>query len=374
MTILPATLVKNAFAHAFVILAFLLLATVVFAAEPKGRDYPDHSNLLVVRDADGRERPVKTPQDWAARRRHILDGMQDVMGPLPDRSNLPPLDVKTSETFDAPTYTRQTITFTTEPGDRLSAYLYIPKGIEKKHSRPAVVTLHPTDIALGKKKVDGQSSMPNRAYARELAERGYVVIAPDYVNMGDYKFDFRKGGYDSATMKGIFNHMRCVDLLQSLDQVDPQRIAAIGHSLGGHNSIFLGVFDPRVKVVVSSCGWTPFHDYYGGNITGWSHNGYMPRLKTHYGLDPGRLPFDFYELVAALAPRAFMTNSPLHDDNFDYRGVQKAIPKAREIYKLHNVAELIQARYPDATHDFPTPVRQEAYKFIDQALNHKPNE
>ncbi len=365
MKILHATLALSLFATS-------LFATSVFAADPKGRDYPDHSNLLVVRDADGSERPVKTPQDWAARRAHILDGMQDVMGPLPDRCKLPPLDIKTSETLDAPTYTRKTITFVTEPGDRLSAYLYIPKGIDKNHSRPAVVALHPTNRALGKKVADGQSPLPNRAYARELAQRGYVVIAPDYINMGDYKFDFRKGGYDSATMKAILNHMRCVDLLQSLDEVDPGRIAAIGHSLGGHNSIFLGVFDPRVKVVVSSCGWTPFHDYMSGNIAGWSHDGYMPRLKTHYDLDPDRLPFDFYELVAALAPRPFMTNSPLHDDNFDYRGVQKAIAKAGDIYKLHGAAESIQARYPDAQHDFPTPVRQESYRFIDRALKHKP--
>ncbi|MBN2293910.1 MAG: alpha/beta fold hydrolase [Pirellulales bacterium] len=354
-------------------LVVLLFATAAVTAEPKGCDYPDHSNLLVVRDADGKERPVKTTEDWAVRRRHILDGMQDVMGPLPDRSKRPPLDIQTSETLETPSYTRKTITFVPEPGDRLSAYLYIPIGVEKKHSRSAVVALHPTQRELGKKVVDGQSTRPNRAYARELAQRGYVVIAPDYVNMGDYKFDFRKSGYESATMKAILNHMRCIDLLESLDEVDSERIAAIGHSLGGHNAIFLGVFDPRVKVVVSSCGWTPFHDYYGGKIAGWSHDGYMPRLKTHYNLNPDRVPFDFYELVAALAPRPFMTNSPLHDDNFDYRGVKKAIAKAAEIYKLYGAEELIQARYPDAEHDFPTPVREESYRFIDRALKHKPN-
>ena len=369
MSPLPTT---TAFPKVYLPLVLSLFAFALSAAEPKGADYPDHSNLLVVRDANGHERRVATPQDWAARRRHILDGMQEVMGPLPERPKLPPLDIITSETFDAPSYTRKTITFATEPGDRLSAYLYIPKGIEKKRSRPGVVALHPTNRALGKKVVDGQSPLPNRAYARELAQRGYVVIAPDYINMGEYRFDFRKGGYQSATMKAILNHMRCIDLLESLDEVDSKRIAAIGHSLGGHNSIFLGVFDPRVKVVVSSCGWTPFHDYYGGKIAGWSHDGYMPRLKTHYKLDPDLVPFDFYELVSALAPRPFMTNSPLHDDNFDYRGVKKAIAKAREVYKLYGADDMIQARYPDAKHDFPTAVREESYRFIDRALKHKP--
>ena len=39
-----------------------------------------------------------------------------------------------------------------------------------------------------------------------------------------------------------------------------------------------------MKAVVTSCGWTPFGDYYGGNITGWTSDRYMPRLKDAYGL------------------------------------------------------------------------------------------
>ena len=51
----------------------------------------------------------------------------------------------------------------------------------------------------------------------------------------------------------------------------------------------------------------------------------MPKLKTVYELDPDRVPFDFYEVVAALAPRAFFSNSPISDSNFDVAGVRKAI-------------------------------------------------
>src|SRR5581483_6177021 len=94
----------------------------------------------------------------------------------------------------------------------------------------------------------------------------------------------------------IWNHMRAVDLLQSLPEVDASRIGAIGHSLGGHNSIFLAVFDDRVKCVVSCCGFCSFPRYFGGDLTGWSHNGYMPRIRDCYGCDPVRVPFDFTEL------------------------------------------------------------------------------
>ena len=84
--------------------------------------------------------------------------------------------------------------------------------------------------------------------------------------------------------------------------------------------MFVGAFDPRLKVIVSSCGWTPFHDYYGGKIAGWTSDRYMPRLRTCTSLNPDRVPFDFYEVVAALAPRGFFSNSPLGDDNFAVAG------------------------------------------------------
>ena len=45
-------------------------------------------------------------------------------------------------------------------------------------------------------------------------------------------------------MKGIWNHMRAVDLLQSLDEVDNDRIGCIGHSLGGHNTLYVGALRP----------------------------------------------------------------------------------------------------------------------------------
>ena len=77
-------------------------------------------------------------------------------------------------------------------------------------------------------------------------------------------FDFATDGaaYESGTMKGIWNHIRAVDLLESLPEVDPDRIGVIGHSLGGHNALFVAAFDQRIRAVVSSCGFNAFEDYY----------------------------------------------------------------------------------------------------------------
>jgi hypothetical protein len=347
------------------------LGSVVAAAEPAAPDYPDHKTLLVYRDDGGRERPVRSARDWAIRRRHILAGAQKVMGPLPDHAKTVPLDVQVSERVEGDGFTRLTISFAAEEGDRVPAYFFLPAGLKKGERAAAMLALHPTS-PIGKKVCAGMGEKTNRNYGLELAQRGYVALVPDYPSFGDYKYDFNAGRYVSGTMKGIFNHIRCVDLLQSRPEVDPQRIGVIGHSLGGHNAMFVGMFDERLKVIVSSCGWTPFHDYYKGNIAGWTSPRYMPRLRDVYGLDPNRVPFDFYEVVAALAPRPFFSNSPLRDDNFDVGGVKKAIAEARKVYGLLGAEDQLQVRHPDCGHDFPPEARREAYDFVDKVLGHKP--
>lgn len=329
----------------------------------------DHQDLTWFENASGEREVIESREDWEHRRKAIIAGFEEAAGPLPSRETLPALDLIVETTEETDAYIRQTVTLQAEPGDRLSAYLYVPKGISPGEKRAGIVALHPTH-KIGKGVVDGQSERPNRAYGKELAERGHVVIAPDYLSFGDESdYDFASDRYQSGTMKGIWNHMRCVDLLVARDDVDPEKIGAIGHSLGGHNAIFLGVFDERVKAIVSSCGWTPFHDYYGGKIKGWTSDRYLPSLRDDYELDPDRVPFDFYELVAALAPRAFFSNSPLHDSNFDYRGIEKAAPRVRRIYELHGVPENLRIAYPDADHDFPPAIREESFRWLQRVMS-----
>jgi dienelactone hydrolase len=348
-----------------------LIAGVLLSSAAPAQDAPlrsTHQSLDWFPDETGQPQPLKTLADWEKRRAAIVAGFEEAAGRLPPREDLPALDVQVSEAIETETYTRETITLASEAGDRTPAFLYLPKGLTPGERRPGILALHPTH-AIGKKIVDGQGERPNRAYARELAERGYIVIAPDYLSFGDYAdYDFAIDRYESGTMKAIWNHMRCVDLLVSRPEVDSEKIAAIGHSLGGHNAIFVALFDRRIKVIVSSCGWTPLHDYYGGDLKGWTSERYIPAIRDRYGLDPDKVPFDYYELIAALAPAAFFSNSPLRDSNFDWRGVEKVAPHARRIYELLGVPEKMRIAYPDDEHDFPTEVREESYRFLERWL------
>ena len=350
--------------------ALWALCSLCFALAETGKR-ADHTRLNYYLDERGAERPVKTPADWAKRRAQILRGMQEAMGPLPDRSNLAPLDVKVTGEAKADGYTRLTLSFVAERGDRVPADLYLPASAARGERLPAILALHQTSTQ-GRRDLGGGAKNPNMGYAPELARRGYVVLCPDYPSFGDYRYDFAADDYVSGTMKGVFNHMRCVDLLRARDDVDGERIGVIGHSLGGHNALFLAAFDERVKAAVTSCGWTPFGDYYGGNIGGWTSDRYMPRLKDAYGLDPERVPFDFHEVIAAVAPRAVFSSSPLRDDNFAVAGVKKAAAAAQPVFDLLGASDRLKVIYPDVAHDFPPEVRRQAYAFLDQALGHEP--
>lgn len=334
--------------------------------------YPDHRNLTVVRDGAGELKPIEDEEDWTRRRRHILAGMQRAMGALPSRRDLPPLAVRVVDRRQRDGFEQVKLSFRVEPGDRLSAYLLLPDNLQEGSRRPAMLALHPTHPR-GSGDTVGLTDRENRAYGSELARRGYVVLAPDYPSFGDETgYAFETDRYASGTMKGIFNHMRAVDLLRQRPEVDGDRIGVIGHSLGGHNAMFLAAFDHRLKVIVSSCGWTPFRDYYDGDIAGWTSDRYMPRLKTVYDLNPDRVPFDFHEVVAALAPRPFFSSSPVNDHNFAIEGVRKAQAEALKVYKLLEAGDRLEVIEPDCGHDFPPEARRRAYRFIDAALHHTP--
>lgn len=349
---------------------WLVLAATVLAV-PKNTDrpplYSDRQNLMVYLDSSGNPHPVKTLAEWEIRRSHIIQSMQQVMGPLPE-TETSSLDIQVVATEELPRIRRERITFRSEGSDRVPAFLLIPRRLRNGARAPGVLCLHQT-TSIGKAEPAGLGGKPNLHYALELAERGYVTLAPDYPNFGDYKFDPYAHGYASATMKAIVNHRRAIDLLQSLPEVDPERIAVIGHSLGGHNSLFLAAFDPRIKAVVTSCGFTSFTKYMGGNLKGWSHKGYMPRIAQVYGNDPARMPFDFAELLAYLAPRPVFINAPVGDLNFEVSGVRDCVSAARLVYeKIYKAGRNIHAVYPEGGHDFPPQSREAAYRFLDRAL------
>jgi predicted dienelactone hydrolase len=231
-----------------------------------------------------------------------------------------------------------------------------------------VLCLHPTENKIGFKVVVGLGGKPHRQYAAELAERGFVTLAPSYPLLADYQPDLKALNMPSGTMKAIWDNIRGLDYLATLPFVDASHgFAAIGHSLGGHNSIYTASFEPRIKVVVSSCGFDSLLDYYGGNIKGYVQERYMLKMADYLG-HPQDAPWDYYELIAALAPRHVFVNAPLKDANFRHDSVDRIASAAEPVFRLHGAGGHLIVRHPDSDHDFPDAERFEAYDLIEKVL------
>lgn len=341
----------------------MFLGTAFAAAANAARPaYSEHADLLYYLDERGVRRDVVDREDWAIRRSHILAAMEDVMGSFPTgQRTLPKMRVVEEKPFEG--FVRRKIRYEALPDSFVPAYLFLPDG---EGRRPATLALHPTG-APGKDIVAGETDRVNRSYAVELARRGLVVLAPDYPTMGEPQDDAYELGFESVTMQAIYNHARGIDLLQSLEEVDAARIASIGHSLGGHNTLFVSVFDDRIRAAATSCGFNSFVKYYEGDLTGWAQRKYMPRIEERYGKDPARMPFDFTEVLAAIAPRAVFVSAPLHDANFEVSGVRDCLRAARPVYdRVFDAADRLEAVHPDCAHDFPPEIREQSYAFLER--------
>lgn len=332
--------------------------------------------LAVASSALGADTP--TPPSG---RPALLQRMEQIIGPLPTPGTRCDLAVQVISEVDAGDHLRRDLTYQSEPGSRVPAFLLLPKGATNPAARgrfPAVLALHQTHAA-GRRVVVGLGQSPDDEYGVELVRRGFVILAPAYPQLADYAPDIRGLGHASGTMKAIWDNLRGLDLLASIPAVRTDRgFGCIGHSLGGHNGLFTAAFDTRIRVVATSCGFDSFRDYRGANPElwregqGWCQERYMPRLAAYRGR-LNELPFDFPEVLAAIAPRRVFVNAPKGDSNFGWESVDRVVAAAGRLANpdptgTTAATPFITVRHPDAPHRFPPGLRQEAYQLMEQVL------
>jgi dienelactone hydrolase len=332
-------------------------------------------NQLVYRDQQGALQPINSCEDYALRREATRASLDAVLGQLPGEEKHCELDVQVLEEIDKGSYLQRRITYQSEPGCCVPALLLIPRHalLPDTSKVPAVLCLHQT-TSLGPDEVAGNGGSSSLHYGKELVQRGYVVLAPTYpALLSQYQPDLTALGWRSGMLKAVWDDQRGLDLLDSLPYVRPGHYAAIGHSLGGHTAIFAAFYDPRITVVVSSCGFDAYTDYYRGDPAvwnlgrGWTQNRYIPRLAEYRGR-LGDIPYDYHELIAGLAPRHVFVNAPLRDGNFRADSVDNVLAAARPVFALCGATNHLQVLHPDCGHDFPPAVREEAYNLIDSVL------
>src|SRR5690625_2798895 len=208
---------------------------------------------------------IEQKEYWENKRKSIFRRSKTMLGRPPVTKSKSETIISILKNNQRNNYKELNIRFLSRTGDVIQGYLLVPNDTDKSSPRPAVVAMHSTGP--GASQTVGLSPKENRMYGKELAERGYVVLAIDVISAGEriyagYDPYYTKKFYDeypqwSAMGKMVSDHKTGVDYLCSLDFVDSDRIGCVGYSVGGYHAFFLQAFDTRIKAAVCSCGLSP---------------------------------------------------------------------------------------------------------------------
>jgi len=287
-----------------------------------------------------------------------------------------PLELRTEQIVDVQgLYTRRLISYNVEADERAHAYLAIPHGL--KGPAPAIVALHGT-TARGKAQSAGLSGRPDRAQLDHLARRGYVVITPDHFVAGHrippegpYETGrfYAKHPEWTAVGKFTYEHAIAVDVLETLPEVDPERIGALGHSLGGQGTYFLAAYDPRIRAAACNCSAAFFRHNPG--VEHWARGRWYVYFKQiRPMLLAGELPpIDMHEIIALIAPRPFLDVSGLNDgDPLTQRQRVLMNLKIMDVYELEQAPQNFAFYVHGQGHSIEYDARSLLYAWMDKHL------
>ena len=315
-----------------------------------------------------------TLDQWLEKRKDIKMRFLDNIG----TPNFPrnTRDIETISSTDCENYVRHKLRYIVGENEEIRAYLFVPTGVIAP--APAIVAMHQTND-FGKDEVAGLYGNKDYAYGHELATQGYVVLAPDCLTAGERVFPGRTN-FDSAPFyekypnwsmvgKDIEDSMSAIDVLCTLDFVDPNKIGVIGHSHGGSNAIFAMAMDDRVSVGVSNCGMSVISEE--EKCLEWSaEDGYIyfPKLRK-YLLEKKDLPFDLNEVAALIAPRPWLNISAYYDKTL---GNQEFLAEVgvqfNQVYKLYGKQNQFSYFMHGNDHSFPKFARKLAYEWLHRFL------
>ncbi len=258
-------------------------------------------------------REIRTAADLARLQDHVRRTLTSGIGDFPERT---PLEPKAVGEIVRPDYVIEKLIFQSRPGFFVTANLYRPKSTSTR--RPAVVQ------ACGHY-VEGKATEDYAKACASLAMKGIVAPIFDPVGQGErimMRDPSGKPQFKSATGEHIvaggpalllgwtlanymiWDVMRALDYLESRPDVDASRLGMFGHSGGGMQTLLTAPLEPRVKAVMSCCAVTSFYH----------------KTQALLNADPEQIVPGVYaagvdhpELIASVAPRAFLIGAVLRD-------------------------------------------------------------
>ncbi len=232
-----------------------------------------------------------------------------------------PVPYVTHETVEEDGYRRLRVSYPSQEGDPILAFLLLPDGREP-FAAVVVHHQHNSQRHLGKSEVCGLVGESFQAFGPALAKQGIVVLVPDSICFEDRRRNRTGIEPDAADVEQHFNEMcyrllrgdtlmhkvlsdsaQAISLLSTHSLVDRNRIGTLGHSYGGNTVLFHGALDERIRFACAS-GAACTYQYKITHELGIEMAEVIPGFINHY---------DIADLVACFAPRRVLLMSATDD-------------------------------------------------------------
>lgn len=283
---------------------------------------------------DSAGQPIDTLPKWQNRREEIRQWWLEFLGLPRHDPNLPKATFKVLQKEEVGEAARYLVSYQTQPGWTSQAYLLFPRSHQMFEQSAAkrlagLVVFHSTTNQTIRQPA-GLTEETTKAFGLQAAQRGMVALCPrcflwTEAAPVDYKAQVARFQKDYPQAKGmakmLLDAMAAVDLLASLPGVDPDRIGAVGHSLGAKEVLYLAALDQRIRAAVASEGGV------GLRFSNWDAPWYLGEA-----IRSERFGHDHHELLALAAPRAFLL---IGGDSADGDRSWPYIEAAMQVYRLY---------------------------------------
>ena len=302
------------------------------------------------------------PKNTDSRRTELYN----LLGRLPDRST--PLQAHTITKTEHPDYTLETLLLDCNAHEPVPAYFTILKNATGKLPVILYNHAHGGDYVLGKDElINGRSALQTPPYAQALAQAGYAALCIDHWAFGQRRGlteheIFKHMLWHGEVMWGmmVFDSLRAVDYLVDRPDIDPQRIATLGISMGSTMAWWLAALDTRVKTCIDLCCLTDFHaliETAGLNQHGFYY--YVPDLLNH---------FTTAQINALISPRPHLSLAGKYDRLTPPAGLEKINRELTDVYKQDNAPDAWQLLTYDIGHFETADMRAQIMKFLNKWL------